>query len=168
MRRTAYAGRHTVTKQEVRHMGRGRTIGVTGAAWLMLVSVLVGACAIGGPPPTPSTTPAPATERPSVAPATEPPSEAPATQPPAEVVRMLAACEGVAIRTEPSTGAELVTRVAKLTKVRVAETLDGEAYEAGACGTSGTEWLKIDRINGTSVKKLYGVPFGYAAAGFFQ
>ena len=81
---------------------------------------------------------------------------------------MLAACEGVALRAEPSTGAEIVTRVAKLTKVRVAETLVGEAYTAGPCGTSGSDWIKIDRINGTSVKKLYGMRFAYAAAGFFQ
>jgi hypothetical protein len=146
-------------------MGRGRTIGAT---WLILVTLLVAACNVGGPPATPSAEPTSST-----APATQaPPTEAPATEAPASVapaaIRMLAACEGVAIRAEASTSAELVTRVAKLTKVRVAETLTGEAYTAGTCGTSGSEWIKIDRINGTSVKKLYGVPFGYAAAGFFQ
>jgi hypothetical protein len=149
-------------------MGRGRTIASAGIAWVAIVAVLVAAC--GGaeaPSSSPSTSPAP-TVAPSQAPATEAPSvEAPSSAP-SEVVRMLALCEGVAIRTEPSTSAELVTRVAKLTKVRVAETLEGEAYEAGSCGSAGTAWIKIDRINGTPVRKLHGVRFGYAAAGFFE
>ena len=148
-------------------MRRGRTIVATGAAWLILVAMLVAACGGGEASPSPSVVAEP-TAAPTDAPATEAPSVEPASAPPAEVVRMLARCENVAIRTEPATTAELVVRVAKLTKVRVAETLEGEAYTAGTCGTSGSEWIKIDRINGTSVRKLYGVPFGYAAAGFFE
>lgn len=149
-------------------MGRGRTIRGAGIAWLVVLSILVAACGIGeAPSPSPTPEPAP-TQAPTEAPATEPPSLEPEPTAQPEVVRMLALCEGVAIRTEPSTTAELVTRVAKLTKVRVAETLQGEAYEAGACGADGTTWIKIDRINGTSVRKLYGVRFGYAAAGFFE
>ena len=46
----------------------------------------------------------------------------------------------------------------KGTKVRVVETVTGDPYEAGSCGPSGDEWLKIDRINGKSIKALYGVP----------
>jgi hypothetical protein len=149
-------------------MGRGRTIWATGATWLVLVVVLVAACGGGGgASPSPSVVAEP-TAAPTQAPPSEAPSVEPASEPPAVIDRRLASCEGVAIRTEASTTAELVVRVAKLTKVRVAETLDGEAYTAGPCGTSGSEWIKIDRINGTSVKKLYGVPFGYAAAGFFE
>ena len=147
-------------------MGRGRTIGTT-AAWLVLLAVLVAACGGGEASPSPSVAPEP-TAAPTDALATEAPSAEPATAPPAEVVRLIARCEGVAIRTEPATTAEVVVRVPKLTKVRVAETLEGEAYTAPACGTSGSEWIKIDRINGRSVRKLYGVRFGYAAAGFFE
>jgi hypothetical protein len=62
----------------------------------------------------------------------------------------------------------LIVRVPKLTKVRVVATVDGEAYTTGACGTSGSQWVKVDRVNGTSMRKLYDVPFGYAAAGFFE
>jgi hypothetical protein len=148
-------------------MGRGRTIVTTGTAWLVLLALLVAACGGGAASPSPSTAPVP-TPAATEAPASEPPSAEPEPSGPAEVVRMLARCEGVAIRAEPSTTAEIVTRVAKLTKVRVAETLEGEAYTADTCGTSGNEWIKVDRINGTSVRKLYGVPFGYAAAGFFE
>jgi hypothetical protein len=148
-------------------MGRGRTIWATGATWLILVVVLVAACGGGEASPSPSVVAEP-TAAPTQAPPSEAPSVEPASEPPAVVDRRLASCEGVAIRTDPSTTAEIVVRVAKLTKVRVAETLDGEAYTAVACGTSGSVWIKIDRINGTSVRKLHGVPFGYAAAGFFE
>ena len=44
----------------------------------------------------------------------------------------------------------------------------GDSYKAGACGTAGRRWIKIDQVDGTSVKDKYGVKFAYAAAGFFR
>ncbi len=81
---------------------------------------------------------------------------------------MAAMCAGVGVRKGPTKGDDLLVRVNKGTKVRVVETVTGDPYEAGSCGTSGDEWLKIDRIGGKSVKALYGVPYGYAAGGFFE
>lgn len=145
---------------------RRALIGGTAATILL---VLVAACGGGAASPSPSASTVPATTAPTTAPATAATAtDSPAPSEPAPAVRLLAVCEGVAIRAEPSTTAGLLARVAKLTKVRVRETVVGEAYTAGSCGTSGSDWVKIDRINGTSVKKLYGVPFGYGAAGFFE
>jgi hypothetical protein len=81
---------------------------------------------------------------------------------------MAALCAGVGVRREPAPNAKLVVRLAKGTSVRVVETVTGDPYEAGSCGQSGDDWVKIDRINGKSVKTLYGVSFGYAAGGFFK
>jgi len=80
----------------------------------------------------------------------------------------VAACAGVGVRKGPASTEALVVRLPAGTKVRVVETVAGQAYTAGTCGTSGDQWLKIDRINGKSVKATYGVPFGYVAAGYFQ
>lgn len=111
----------------------------------------------------PAATNAPAaTDAPAV---TDQPTEAPATP---GTVTMTAICAAVGVRQEPSTDGKLVVRASKGTKVRVVETVTGDPYTAGGCGASGDDWLKIDRINGKSVQTLYGVPFGYAAGGFFQ
>ena len=93
------------------------------------------------------------------------PTEAPTA---AGAVTMKALCAGVGVRKEPAPDGKLVVRVAKGTSVRVVETVIGDPYEAGGCGQSGDEWLKIDRVNGKSIKTLYGVTFGYAAGGFFK
>lgn len=145
---------------------RRMAVGSVAAALIVLV---VAAC--GGSEASPSASasasavPAPteelvATEAPSVD-----ASEAPATS---EVVKMTALCAGVGVRKEPATDAALVVRVPKGASVRVVETVTGDPYVAGSCGQDGDDWLKIDRINGKSVKSLYGVPFGYAAGGFFK
>jgi hypothetical protein len=138
--------------------------GVTAAMLL----VLLGAC--GGSEASPSGSADAATEAPidSTAPEVEePPAEPEASAAPA-TVRMAALCAGVGIRKGPSAGEELLVRVNKGIKVRVVETVTGDLYEAPSCGTSGDEWLKIDRVGGKSVEVLYGVPYGYAAGGFFE
>ncbi len=145
-----------------------RRLGIGTVFATMIVLVLAGC---GGSDASPSIDP-PA----SVAPATQAPV-APTTAPtlaPEETVAittsatMIAQCGGVGVRMTPAADGELLVRVKAGTKVRVAETVTGDAYTAGACGDSGDGWIKIDRINGKSVKSLYGQKFGYAAAGFFQ
>ena len=144
-----------------------RRIMVGGLAATLALAVLAGC---GGP----ETSPSPSASSPANPPAatTAPvPTEAPTVAPeptPAAAVRLLAICAGVAIRSGPTMTDEVFVRAVKLTKVRVAGTVTGDPYEAGACGTSGADWIKIDRINGSSVKKLYGVKYAYSAAGFWQ
>ena len=147
-------------------MMRRMAVGSVAAALIVLV---VAGC--GGSEASPSASAA-ASEAPAATPepvATEAPSaeatEAPAT---AATVRMTALCAGVGVRKDPAPDGELIVRVAKGSTVRVVETVTGDPYEAGSCGESGDDWLKIDRINGKSVKTLYGVAFGYAAGGFFK
>lgn len=141
---------------------------VVGGVTAAMLLVLLGAC--GGSEPSPSAEAEAATEAPIDSPVPqieEPPAEPEATAAP-ETVRMAAMCAGVGVREGPSKDDKVLVRVNKGTKVRVVETVTGDAYEAGACGTSGDEWLKIDRIGGKSIEALYGVPYGYAAGGFFE
>ena len=142
-----------------------RRIAVSGVTAAMLL-VLLGAC--GGSEASPSPSSEATTEAPieSTAPGVEEPSAAPEETAATETVRMAATCAGVGIRKGPTTGDDLLVRVNQGTKVRVVETVTGDPYEVGSCGTSGDEWLKIDRIGGKSINALYGVPYGYAAGGF--
>lgn len=131
-----------------------------------LLAVSVAAC--GGSSPTPS--PEPVTPAPTVAPIVTPapePSSEPAESA-AGATTATAACGGVGLRKSPSTTAALVGRLGTGTKVRITETVVGETYEAGSCGTGGDAWHKIDRVGGKSVKALYGVTFVYSAAGFYE
>ncbi len=133
-----------------------------------LVLVIVAGC--GGSSATPSPSAALETEAPiaTEAPLTGAPE---ATPEPSTAVTagmiMYAACGNVAVRQGPASDEGLVVRIAKGTKVRVAETVAGTAYDAGSCGESGDQWLKISRIAGKSVMKQYDREFVYAAAGFF-
>jgi hypothetical protein len=144
-----------------------RRMAVGGVTAAMLL-VLLAAC--GGSEASPSPSAEAATEAPieSSGAGAEEPSAAPEESAAPETVRMAATCSGVGIRKGPTKGDDLLVRVNKGTKVRVVETVTGDPYEAGSCGTSGDDWLKIDRIGSKSVKALYGVPFGYAAGGFFE
>jgi hypothetical protein len=145
-------------------LDRHRVVAVAIAAVLL---TSVAACG-GSAAVSPSTTPAP-TEAP--VPASTTPSESPsqtATAVPAPHTTATAACAGVAMRKEPKGDAAVLVRSKAGTKVRVVEVVVGDPYTAGSCGMSGDSWLKVDRIGGKSVKALYGVPFGYVAAGFFK
>ena len=134
--------------------------------------VVIAGCGSGSSTASPSSstaTPAPAsagaaTTAPAIAPTEAPPVDAT----PAEATTMSAACGGVGIRKQPKSKGALVVRVAAGTPVRVVEVVSGEAYKAGKCGADGNTWLKIDQVNGQSMKAKYGVAFGYAAAGFFK
>lgn len=141
---------------------------VGGVAAAMLLVVLAG-CGSSEASPSAAATDAPATPTVTTAPASGVPSAAPeVTESPAALVRLIAKCGGVGIRKGPAPGDELLVRVSKGARVRVVETVTGDPYEAGSCGASGDDWLKIDRINGKSVQSLYDVEFGYAAGGFFE
>jgi hypothetical protein len=79
-----------------------------------------------------------------------------------------AVCDGISLRKSPASTAAKVKAINSGTSVHVAARVTGTAYTVGACGTSGSEWLKIDKVGGKTAKSLYGVTYVYAAAGFFQ
>jgi hypothetical protein len=133
-----------------------------------LLLVVVAACGGGSASPSPSE--AAETEAPIVTEAPVESSPEPAVEEsaaPSTGTNMYAACGNVAVRMGPAADEGLVVRIAKGTKVRVVETVTGASYDAGTCGESGDQWLKISRIAGKSVMKQYDVEFAYAAAGFF-
>ncbi len=144
-----------------------RRMTVASFAATLIVTILAGC---GGSEASPSPSAAAASEAPAtVAPATmAPATEAPASAATDGTMNLVAACGAVGVRKGPATTDAVLVRLPKGAKVRVVETVTGDPYTAGACGASGDDWLKIDRVNGKSVKSLYGVSFGYAAGGFFQ
>ena len=128
-------------------------------------AIVIAGCGSGSSTPSPEASPS---DAPIVTP-TETVTEAPIVEPtPAEVTTTTAACNAVGIRKLPSSSGALIVRVGAGTEVRVVETVVGDAYKAGNCGTAGDTWLKIDQVDGKDVKALYGVTFAYAAAGFFK
>ncbi len=140
-------------------------VAIATAALVGVVAACGGSAASPTTPPTEA--PTEATVPTGSAAATEAPSDA-ATPTTAARTTASAKCGGVALRKDPSTDGEVIVRAKAGTKVRVVETVPGDAYEAGSCGTAGDTWLKVDRVGGKSIKTLYGVPFGYVAAGFFK
>jgi hypothetical protein len=135
-----------------------------------LVSLAVASCGSGSA--TPSPTASGASEAPSSSPgASGAPSDAPSDAVPSASLpagTRTTACDSVALRTKAATSGGLVVRIAKGTLVHVAATVNGSAYTPGACGVAGSSWLKIDKVDGKTVKSLYGASFVYAAAGLFQ
>ena len=128
-------------------------------------AIVIAGCGSASATASPAASP---TDAPIVTP-TETVTEAPIVEPtPAEVTTTTAACNAVGIRKLPSSSGALIVRVGAGTEVRVVETVVGDAYKAGNCGTAGETWLKIDQVDGKGVRALYGVTFAYAAAGFFK
>ena len=142
---------------------------------LILVGVLamvLSAC--GGSSASPSASSA-ASESPSAAAsgtaapvASNPPSTEPTASQPVDTSSATTICGAVVLRKQPSSSGAKVKVLPTGTVVHVVATVTGTAYTAGACGTSGSDWLKIDQVGGKSAKAAYGVQFVYAAAGFFQ
>lgn len=130
-----------------------------------LVLAVVAGCGSGDA--SPSAEPSSATTTAPVVQPTEPPSEAPSDVPSAGTI-MTTECAAVGLRKAPKTSAAVLGRIAADTPVNVVETVTGAKYQAGSCGTSGKEWLKIDFVDGVAVEDAYGVEFAYAAAGFFK
>lgn len=94
----------------------------------------------------------------------------PAPHPVLASTPMTTACDGVRLRTGPSTGDSSVATLTVGTQVSVETTVTGGAWSAACASnpTSGDGWHQISAMNGQSVAALYGVPFVYAATGLFQ
>ncbi len=83
---------------------------------------------------------------------------------------MAAACDGVRLRTGPSTSDAQAATITAGTQVDVETTLTGGPWSA-ACAdntVTGDTWHQISVVGGQSVAALYGVPYVYAATGLFQ
>ena len=80
-----------------------------------------------------------------------------------------AACDGVNVRTSPSTGATKKASLSAGTKVTVIGTVSGGSWSATCAGdgVSGSSWYKINQVNGRSTSSLYGVSAIYGAKGLF-
>ncbi len=81
---------------------------------------------------------------------------------------MATACDGVRLRTGPTTGdAQVGSSLFAGTPVSVETTITGGSWSAtcAAGPVSGNTWHQISEVNGQSVAALYGVPFVYSAIG---
>lgn len=131
---------------------------------VLAVTVIAG-CGSASPTAAPSASPA---DVPTTAPTTAP-TEDPAAEPTAATqTTMTAICNAVGVRKLPSSTGALIVRIGLGAEVRVVEVVPGDPYKAGACGSAGDVWLRIDQVGGKSVKALYGVSSAYTAAGFFR
>lgn len=84
---------------------------------------------------------------------------------------MTTACDGVRLRTGPSTSdAQMGASLSQGTLVTVETTVVGGAWSAACAGgtVSGGTWHQISQVNGQNVLALFGVPFVYSASGLFQ
>ena len=97
----------------------------------------------------------------------------PAPKPVLAASAMAAACDGVRLRTVPSTSDPSGTTKATVsagTQVGVESTVIGGPWSATCAGNvvSGESWYQISELNGQSIAALFGVPFVYSATGLFQ
>jgi lysozyme len=80
------------------------------------------------------------------------------------------ACDGVNLRTRPTTLATRKVTLKAGTRVTVATSVSGSRWRAECAGRilSGSAWYRISAINGRSVASLYGVTYLYGASGLFK
>ena len=82
---------------------------------------------------------------------------------------MAAACDGVRLRTGPTTSDPTAATINAGSLVNVEATIAGGAWTAscGGASISGSTWHQISELNGQSVSSLFGVAFVYSASGLF-
>ena len=83
---------------------------------------------------------------------------------------LAAACDGVNLRTGPSTGYAIKTSVKTGTTISVVATVTGGSWSAVCAGkaVAGSGWYRISAVNGKTVSSLYGVTYVYGATGLFK
>jgi stage II sporulation protein D len=83
---------------------------------------------------------------------------------------LAAACDGVNLRTGPSTGYAIKTSVKTGTTISVVATVTGGSWSAvcGGKAVAGSGWYRISAVNGKTVSSLYGVTYLYGATGLFK
>jgi GH25 family lysozyme M1 (1,4-beta-N-acetylmuramidase) len=82
----------------------------------------------------------------------------------------VAACDGVNLRTRPTTVATRKATLKAGTRVTVTAAVSGSRWRATCAGKtiSGSGWWRISAVNGRSVRSLYGVGNVYAAGGLLK
>ncbi|MEW6223421.1 MAG: GH25 family lysozyme [Chloroflexota bacterium] len=83
---------------------------------------------------------------------------------------LAARCDGVNLRTRPSTSAAIKTRIKAGTRVVATARVSGTRWSTRCAGRSarGSSWYRIISINGRSVSRLYGVKYVYGATSLFR
>ena len=91
------------------------------------------------------------------------------TPTPTDDQTMAPACAGVNLRTGPSTSRAVKVRLRTSSRVTVVATVTGSHWSTSCAGPkSGTRWSRISKVDGRSVKSLYGVTWLYAASGLLK
>jgi len=87
----------------------------------------------------------------------------------ASSITKYAACS-VYLRASASRTATARVLIKTNTKVTIVARVTGSSWSKSCAGRalSGSSWYRISRINGTSVKSLYGVSYVYAPSGLFK
>lgn len=80
-----------------------------------------------------------------------------------------AACDGVNLRTGPSTGYAIKTNIKTGMTITVVATVSGGSWSTPCAGktVSRSTWYRISAVNGRSVASTYGVTYLYGATGLF-
>ena len=83
---------------------------------------------------------------------------------------LAARCDGVKLRTRPTTTARTLRSLSAGAKVTAVAKVSGSRWSIRCAGasSSGSSWWRITSINGRSVKSLYGVSYVYGATGLFK
>lgn len=81
-----------------------------------------------------------------------------------------ARCDGVNLRTRPTTTATVKVRIREGTRVGVTAKVTGGRWSTRCAGRSatGSAWYRITSINGRSVKSRFGIAYVYAAVSLFK
>src|SRR5512138_788620 len=79
-------------------------------------------------------------------------------------------CDGVKLRTGPSTQDTVQAVIGTGTTVTVDAQVSGSAWKTLCAGhsLSGTRWARISALDGKTAQSRFGVPYVYAAAGLLQ
>jgi GH25 family lysozyme M1 (1,4-beta-N-acetylmuramidase) len=88
----------------------------------------------------------------------------------AAATSMAAACDGVRLRSGPTTSDTTVQTINTGSQVTVETTVTGGSWSATCAGgaVAGDTWFQISALNGQSAAALWGVPYVYSATGLFQ
>ena len=84
--------------------------------------------------------------------------------------KKIAACDGVALRTSPSTSATRKASLAEGNSVLAVSRVTGGSWSTECSGKndSGNTWYRIGYVSGKSVSSRYGITYVYAATSLFS